>query len=69
MQIQTETMQANNAKFMDVQGVDKIEILWLNGVMGTAFMVHPVTKTRARKILNEVLTQTNKLALISHQAA
>ena len=69
MQIQTETMQANSAKFMDVKGVDKIEIMWLNGVMGTPFMVHPVAKTRARKILNEVLAQTNKLALISHQAA
>ena len=55
--------------FMNIDGVDKVEIFWLNRVMGTPFLSHPVAKTRARKILNEILDRSNQLALISHQAA
>lgn len=51
---QTQMNIGPDNKFMDLEGVDKVEVLWLNRVMGTPFIHHPVSRKRARDILNEI---------------
>lgn len=60
--------QAKQQRFKDVPGVDKVEVFWLNRVMGTPFLSHPVARVRAQNILKDIEQSLKSLPLLAHQA-
>ena len=60
MQTQMSNVKAANLNmFQNVEGVDKVEVLWLNRVLGTPQIKHPVAQRRAREILDQIRLRTN----------
>lgn len=53
-----QTVVPAKTNFMDIAGVDKLDILWMNRVFGTPFMAHPVTTKRVVDILEKIEAAT-----------
>ncbi|WP_298150822.1 hypothetical protein [Flavobacterium sp.] len=47
-------MTAYLTRLKEVPGVDKIEIFWLSRTIATPFIDHPVSKRRAKQILDQI---------------
>jgi hypothetical protein len=70
------TMQANYQQkpngsqpvFMTTSGIDKIEALWFNRVIGTEQMSHPVALKRANNFLEEICKKAESCIFLKKQA-
>lgn len=62
----------NVAQFMNVPGVDKVEVYWLSRTIGTEKIFHPVAQRRAQRILSDIRNtikgQTADLLFLKKQA-
>lgn len=54
----------NFVQFMNVPGVDKVEVFWLSRTIGTVKIFHPVAQRRAQRILSEIRAQAKMLSAI-----